>query len=96
MDTKVANHPDLVTGPFSGDTMLPDAEELVRQCGKMELLERLLKKLHAGGHKVWEALGFLLTHVPWLELLINGTAWELRAGVQRSGPMYHPPAPPRS
>eukprot|EP00955_Chlamydomonas_euryale_P111468 366068-Chlamydomonas_euryale.AAC.6 len=49
---KIANHPDLVTGPYSGDEMLPDAEELVRQCGKMQLLERLLKKLHAKGHKV--------------------------------------------
>ncbi|KAG1673281.1 hypothetical protein FOA52_002561 [Chlamydomonas sp. UWO 241] len=49
---KIANHPDLVTGPFSGDNMLPEAEEMVRQSGKLQLLERLLKKLKEGGHKV--------------------------------------------
>lgn len=49
---KIANHPDLVTGPFNGDTMLPEAEEMLRQSGKLQLLERLLKKLKEGGHKV--------------------------------------------
>jgi hypothetical protein len=30
----------------------PPPEELVEQCGKMQLLDKLLKKLRAGGHKV--------------------------------------------
>ena len=32
--------------------MFPSADELVEQCGKMQLLDRLMKKLRANGHKV--------------------------------------------
>lgn len=49
---KNCNHPDLITSAFDGSEYLPDAKELVAQCGKMKLMERILKKLHAGGHKV--------------------------------------------
>ncbi|KAG2499485.1 hypothetical protein HYH03_002432 [Edaphochlamys debaryana] len=49
---KICNHPDLVTGPASGSSMLPSADELVAQCGKMALLERLLTELRKRGHRV--------------------------------------------
>jgi len=49
---KNCNHPDLITSAFDGSQYLPDAKELVAQCGKMKLVERILKKLQAGGHKV--------------------------------------------
>jgi len=49
---KNCNHPDLITGPFSASTVYPTPEELVEQCGKMALLDRLLTRLKAGGHKV--------------------------------------------
>lgn len=32
--------------------MFPSADVLVEQCGKMQVLDRLLKRLHAAGHKV--------------------------------------------
>lgn len=48
---KNANHPDLITSAFDGSEYLPDAKDLVAQCGKMKLLERILKKLQ-GKHKV--------------------------------------------
>ncbi len=49
---KNCNHPDLITGPANKELFFPPPDELVRQCGKMQLLERLLDKLHAKGHKV--------------------------------------------
>jgi len=49
---KNCNHPDLITGGLDGSIMFPSADELVEQCGKMQLLDRLMKKLRAKGHKV--------------------------------------------
>ncbi|GHP10928.1 class II histone deacetylase complex subunits 2 and 3 [Pycnococcus provasolii] len=49
---KNCNHPDLITGPYDGSLVFPPIDELVKQCGKMQLLDRLLKKLKARGHKV--------------------------------------------
>jgi len=49
---KNCNHPDLITGGLDGSIMFPSADELVEQCGKMKLLDRLMKKLRARGHKV--------------------------------------------
>ncbi|KAK9815465.1 hypothetical protein WJX72_004092 [[Myrmecia] bisecta] len=49
---KNCNHPDLISSAFDGSTMFPSAEMLRQQCGKMQLLDRLLKQLHQGGHKV--------------------------------------------
>lgn len=49
---KNCNHPDLITSAFSSTLEYPPPEELVRQCGKMALLDRLLKRLLAADHKV--------------------------------------------
>ena len=49
---KNANHPDLITGPFEQSIIYPPPDELIKESGKMQLLERMLKKLHAEGHKV--------------------------------------------
>jgi hypothetical protein len=49
---KNCNHPDLITSALDPSPMFPSAEELVAQCGKMQLLHRLLTRLKAGGHKV--------------------------------------------
>jgi len=49
---KIANHPDLVTSGFDCSPVYPSGEELRKQCGKLQLLDRLLKKLFAAGHKV--------------------------------------------
>ena len=49
---KNANHPDLITSAFEQSIEYPPPEVLVAQCGKMQLLDRLLQKLHKGGHKV--------------------------------------------
>ena len=49
---KVANHPDLITSQFEDSLYYPPPDVLVEQCGKMALLDRLLKKLRAKGHKV--------------------------------------------
>ena len=49
---KNCNHPDLITGPFSASTVYPTPAELVEQCGKLALTQRLLDRLKAGGHKV--------------------------------------------
>ena len=48
---KNCNHPDLITAPFDGSIYFPSPEELVADCGKMALLDRLLNKLLAAGHK---------------------------------------------
>lgn len=49
---KTCNHPDLVTGPYSGDMLYPEWQELESQSGKLALLNRLLKRLLPNGHKV--------------------------------------------
>lgn len=49
---KCCNHPDLITGAFDGTMFFPSPEELVADCGKFALLDRLLKKLIPNGHKV--------------------------------------------
>lgn len=49
---KNCNHPDLITGPFDGSVFFPSPEELVRDCGKMALLERLFNRLLPNGHKI--------------------------------------------
>ena len=49
---KNCNHPDLITGAFDPSPTFPGAPELLAQCGKMQLLDRLLKALKTGGHKV--------------------------------------------
>ena len=48
---KNCNHPDLISGGLDGSIMFPSAEELVAQCGKMQLLDRLLTTLRKNGHK---------------------------------------------
>ncbi|DBA77975.1 hypothetical protein WJX77_009797 [Trebouxia sp. C0004] len=49
---KNCNHPDLIKGAFDGSITYPPSEEIRAQCGKMQLLERMLQSLHKGGHKV--------------------------------------------
>ena len=49
---KVANHPDLITSAFDDSPFFPTPAQMVEQCGKMALMDRLLTKLRAGGHKV--------------------------------------------
>ncbi len=49
---KNCNHPDLITAPFEGSMYYPPAAQLVADCGKMALLDRLLTKLFAEDHKV--------------------------------------------
>lgn len=49
---KNCNHPDLIVGGTDGDYMYPNPETLIEQCGKFQLLDRLLTRLKAGGHKV--------------------------------------------
>jgi len=49
---KNCNHPDLITAPYEGGFMYPSAAELVEECGKMKLLDRLLSKLLPKGHKI--------------------------------------------
>ena len=48
---KNCNHPDLISSAFTNEVFYPSAAELVAQCGKLQLLDRLLKKLKAKGHK---------------------------------------------
>jgi ATP-dependent DNA helicase len=49
---KNCNHPDLITAPFEGSICFPPADQLVAECGKMALLDRLLSRLLAADHKV--------------------------------------------
>lgn len=49
---KNCNHPDLISGDFTNDVYYPDSKELIAQCGKLQLLDRLLRALKAKGHKV--------------------------------------------
>lgn len=43
---------DLITSATDGSVQYPEADELAKQCGKLQLLDRLLVQLHKGGHKV--------------------------------------------
>ncbi|EPS73256.1 hypothetical protein M569_01495, partial [Genlisea aurea] len=49
---KNCNHPDLLQSAFDGSYLYPPVEEIVEQCGKFRLLDRLLTKLFALKHKV--------------------------------------------
>ncbi|XP_010464936.1 PREDICTED: ATP-dependent DNA helicase DDM1-like isoform X2 [Camelina sativa] len=49
---KNCNHPDLLQGQIDGSYLYPPVEEIVGQCGKFRLLERLLVRLFAKNHKV--------------------------------------------
>jgi ATP-dependent DNA helicase len=49
---KNCNHPDLITAQVEGHTEYPSGEELIEQCGKFKLMDRLLTRLKAEGHKV--------------------------------------------
>ncbi|KAK3270878.1 hypothetical protein CYMTET_20748 [Cymbomonas tetramitiformis] len=49
---KNCNHPDLITSQVDQSLEYPSPEELVEQCGKFKLLDRLLTQLKARGHKV--------------------------------------------
>ncbi|KAI3664307.1 hypothetical protein L1987_89946 [Smallanthus sonchifolius] len=49
---KNCNHPDLLEAAFEGSCFYPPVEQIVGQCGKFKLLERLLQKLFARKHKV--------------------------------------------
>ncbi len=49
---KICNHPDLLTSQFTDDVNYPPPEVLIEQCGKMRMLDRLLKALHKRKHKV--------------------------------------------
>lgn len=49
---KNCNHPDLLESAFDGSYFYPPVEQIVEQCGKFKLLERLLTKLLARKHKV--------------------------------------------
>lgn len=46
------NHPDLLQSQFEISYHYPPVEKLMEQCGKFQLLDRLLKHLRARNHKV--------------------------------------------
>ncbi|KAH9312679.1 hypothetical protein KI387_027714, partial [Taxus chinensis] len=46
------NHPDLLQSQFELSFNYPPVDDLMEQCGKFQLLDRLLKHLKARGHKV--------------------------------------------
>ncbi|KAH1072832.1 hypothetical protein J1N35_025160 [Gossypium stocksii] len=49
---KNCNHPDLLEAAFDGSYFYPPVEQIVEQCGKFQLLERLLTRLFERKHKV--------------------------------------------
>uniref|UniRef100_A0A2P2IWV1 Helicase C-terminal domain-containing protein n=1 Tax=Rhizophora mucronata TaxID=61149 RepID=A0A2P2IWV1_RHIMU len=49
---KNCNHPDLLESAFDGSYFYPPVEQIVKQCGKFKLLDRLLNRLFALKHKV--------------------------------------------
>ncbi|XP_004232396.1 ATP-dependent DNA helicase DDM1-like [Solanum lycopersicum] len=49
---KNCNHPDLLESIFNSSNFYPPVEQIVEQCGKFRLLDRLLSKLFARKHKV--------------------------------------------
>lgn len=63
---KNCNHPDLIKGAFDGSITYPPSQEIRAQCGKMQLLERMLHSLHKGGHKVLIFSQVSGVHHAWL------------------------------
>nr|XP_027188343.1 ATP-dependent DNA helicase DDM1-like [Cicer arietinum] len=49
---KVCNHPDLLESAFDRSYFYPPVNEIIEQCGKFHLLNRLLERLFARNHKV--------------------------------------------
>ncbi|CAI8584559.1 unnamed protein product [Vicia faba] len=49
---KVCNHPDILESPYDGSYFYPPLNEIIEQCGKFQLLNRLLERLFARNHKV--------------------------------------------
>ncbi|XP_065873619.1 ATP-dependent DNA helicase DDM1 isoform X2 [Euphorbia lathyris] len=49
---KNCNHPDLLESAFDGSYFYPPVDQIVEQCGKFKLLDRLLNRLFALKHKV--------------------------------------------
>lgn len=49
---KNCNHPDLLESAFDGSYLYPPVEQIVEQCGKFRLLDRLLARLFVRKHKV--------------------------------------------
>ncbi|CAI9781032.1 unnamed protein product [Fraxinus pennsylvanica] len=49
---KNCSHPDLLESAFDGSYFYPPVEQIVGQCGKFQLLDRLLAKLFERKHKV--------------------------------------------
>ncbi|OWM74552.1 ATP-dependent DNA helicase DDM1 [Punica granatum] len=49
---KNCNHPDLLESAFDGSYFYPPVEQIVEQCGKYRLLDKLLAKLFDRNHKV--------------------------------------------
>ncbi|KAJ8545834.1 hypothetical protein K7X08_018417 [Anisodus acutangulus] len=52
LENKNCNHPDLLESLYNGSNFYPPVEQIVEQCGKFRLLDRLLSKLFARKHKV--------------------------------------------
>ncbi|WVZ11768.1 hypothetical protein V8G54_016298 [Vigna mungo] len=49
---KVCNHPDLIDPDCDHTYLYPPVNEIVEQCGKFHLLDRLVQRLFARNHKV--------------------------------------------
>ncbi|XP_014519297.1 ATP-dependent DNA helicase DDM1 [Vigna radiata var. radiata] len=49
---KVCNHPDLIDPDCDHTNLYPPVNEIVEQCGKFHLLDRLVQRLFARNHKV--------------------------------------------
>ncbi|CAN8251362.1 unnamed protein product [Cochlearia groenlandica] len=49
---KNCNHPDLLVAQIDGSYLYPPVEDIVGQCGKFRLLDRLLVRLFAKNHRV--------------------------------------------
>ncbi|KAL3525397.1 hypothetical protein ACH5RR_013769 [Cinchona calisaya] len=49
---KNCNHPDLLESAFDGSYLFPPVDQIVEQCGKFRLLDRLVGKLFARQHKI--------------------------------------------
>lgn len=56
---KCCNHPYLLEYPLTADEQYRIDEDLVTSCGKMVLLDRMLKELKRKGHKV----GVIVTYM---------------------------------
>ncbi|XP_068203076.1 lymphocyte-specific helicase-like [Palaemon carinicauda] len=49
---RIVNHPYLLNYPLNKDGSFKIDEELVKSCGKLQVLDQLLKELHKRGHRV--------------------------------------------